>query len=324
MKIGRVSILNKVALAPMAGITDKAFRLIARQFGCGLIYTEMISAKALTYNNTRTKMLLDLSGEEGPLAVQLFGSEPETMSRAAMIAEQEGAQIIDINMGCPVPKVFRNGEGSALLEKPELACEIIRQMTAAVKVPITVKMRSGLNSDKIVAVQLAEKLAQAGASALAVHGRTRDQYYAGKADWQVIKEVKEAVPIPVIGNGDIWSPQDAQRMLEATGCDAVMLGRGVLGNPWLITNTVRFLQGRDVLTPSIEEKISCAITHLDLVVNLKGEENGIKEMRKQLAWYLKGLPYTADMKKEIFKAVTWLEVIKLLEDYLAFYAGMTS
>lgn len=317
MEIGNIKIPNKIVLAPMAGITDKAFRLIARKFGCGLVYTEMISAKALTYKNIRTKSLLDLEGEEQPISVQLFGSEPEVMAEAAAIAEKEGAQIIDINMGCPVPKVVKNSEGSALLEKPELACRIVKAMKEAVAVPITVKIRSGFRPENIIAVEFAIKLAEAGASAIAVHARTRDQYYSGKSDWQVIKKVKEEIKISVIGSGDIWIPQDAKRMLDETGCDAVMLGRGVLGNPWLISNIRKYLDGAEITYPTARDRITSAIEHLDLTIQYKGEEIGVREMRKHLAWYLKGLPCTAAVKEGIFKAKTRCEVLELLELYLA-------
>lgn len=310
-----MEIPNQVVLAPMAGITDKAFRIIAREHGCGLVYTEMISAKALTYQNIKTKALLDLEGEEQPISVQLFGSEPETMAEAAVIAVREGAKIIDVNMGCPVPKVVKNKEGSALLEQPELACSIVRAMVKATDVPITVKMRIGWNRENIVAVKLARELEEAGAAALAVHGRTRDQYYAGKADWEVIKDVKKSLAIPVIGNGDIWTPQDAVKMLETTGCDAIMLGRGVLGNPWLISNTCNYLNGKEPVYPDPREKIAGALRHLDLTISLKGEEVGVREMRKHLAWYLKGLPRTSSLKDAIFKARTRVEVVNLLEGF---------
>lgn len=317
MKIGDILIPNRVCLAPMAGVTDKAFRILAREQGCGLIYTEMVSAKALTYQNIRTKNLLDLQGEEQPIAVQLFGSEPETMAQGAQIAVAEGAKLIDINMGCPVPKVVKNGEGSALLEKPELAAAIVRAMVEAVSVPITVKIRTGWNHDHIIAVNFALEMERAGASAVAVHGRTREQCYAGTADWSVIRQVKAAVSIPVIGNGDLWHPQDAQRMLEETGCDAVMLGRGVLGNPWLISRVICFLEeGRELPPPTPLEKIRGALKHLELAIKLKGEDAGIREMRKHLAWYLKGLKHTAPLKEVIFRTKKKMEVVKLLEDYV--------
>lgn len=316
-KIGGITIPNRVVLAPMAGITDKAFRLIAREHGCGLVYTEMVSAKALTYKNIKTKALLDIQGEEQPIAVQLFGSDPEVMVEGARIAVGEGAAIIDVNMGCPVPKVVRCGEGSALLGNPQLAKEIVRAMTGAVSVPVTVKMRIGWDQEKIIAVDFAKRMEEAGAKALAVHGRTREQYYGGKADWKVMGEVKRAVSIPVIGSGDVWKPQDAARMLEEIGCDAVMLGRGVLGNPWLISATMQYLeQGVETLPPSPYEKIKGAIRHLDLVINEKGEEMGVREMRKHLAWYLKGQPRTASLKEAIFRARERAEVVMILEGYL--------
>ncbi len=317
MKIGDVTIPNQVVLAPMAGVTDKAFRITARQHGCGLVYTEMVSAKALTYKNIKTKALLDIEGEEQPISVQLFGSEPHIMAEAARIAVQEGAKIIDVNMGCPVPKVVKNGEGSALLENPQLAQAIVQAMVSAVDVPITVKMRIGWDRDHIVAVEFARKMEEAGASAVAVHGRTRDQYYSGKADWDVIKEVKAALSIPVIGNGDIWSPEDAKNMLEKTRCDAVMLGRGIMGNPWLISRTLQYLRGEEVAPPpTTTEKIRGALLHLDLTISFKGEEIGVREMRKHLAWYLKGLRHTAPLKEAIFKATRRSQVVGLLEEYL--------
>jgi nifR3 family TIM-barrel protein len=317
LKIGDVTIPNQVVLAPMAGVTDKAFRITARQHGCGLVYTEMVSAKALTYKNIKTKALLDIEGEEQPISVQLFGSEPHIMAEAARIAVQEGAKIIDVNMGCPVPKVVKNGEGSALLENPQLAQAIVQAMVSAVDVPITVKMRIGWDRDHIVAVEFARKMEEAGASAVAVHGRTRDQYYSGKADWDVIKEVKAALSIPVIGNGDIWSPEDAKNMLEKTRCDAVMLGRGIMGNPWLISRTLQYLRGEEVAPPpTTTEKIRGALLHLDLTISFKGEEIGVREMRKHLAWYLKGLRHTAPLKEAIFKATRRSQVAGLLEEYL--------
>lgn len=325
MKIGEVPIPNNVFLAPMAGVTDKAFRIIAREHGCGLVYTEMISAKALTYKNERTKALLDMQGEKQPIVVQLFGSEPEVMAQGALIAVELGAQIIDINMGCPVPKVVRNGEGSALLENPQLAREIVSAMVSAVSVPITVKIRSGWGRDNIVAVSFAREMEKAGVSAIAVHGRTREQFYSGQADWQIIKQVKAAVFIPVIGNGDIWKAEDAGRMLEETGCDAVMLGRGVRGNPWLISQVCHYLQNGEILaSPDIEERIQGALRHLELEIQLKGEQSGLKEMRKHLVWYLKGLTHTAPLKEAIYRAEKEEEVRELLGVYREEIIGYNS
>jgi len=316
-KIGDIEIPNRVVLAPMAGVTDKAFRLIAKEHGCGLIYTEMISAKALTYKNIKTRALLDIEGEKQPIAVQLFGSEPATMAEAARIAVQEGALILDVNMGCPVPKVVKNCEGSALLARPELAAEIVRAMVRVVEVPVTVKMRLGLDRDNIVAVDFAKRMEDSGAAAIAVHGRTRDQYYSGKVNLEAIGRVKEAVSISVIGNGDVWMPQDAADLLAVTGADAVMLGRGILGNPWLISDTLAFFTGEkseSVREP--REKIQAALEHLDLTISFKGESSGVQQMRKHLAWYLKGLPRTAALKEAIFHAKTRAAVISLLNEYV--------
>ncbi len=301
----------------MAGVTDKAFRLIAKEQGCGLLYTEMISAKALIYNNQRTCAILDLAGEQQPIAVQLFGSEPEVMAEGALIAVANGAQLLDINMGCPVPKVVRCGEGSALLKNPELAAKIVQAMVKAVDVPITVKMRLGWDEQHLIAVEFAQRMEAAGVAAVAVHGRTREQYYAGKADWTIIGQVKKAVSIPVIGNGDIWQPEDGKRMIEETSCDAIMLGRGVMGNPWLIGNTLRLLTtGEQGPYPTPQEKITMALHHLDLMISFKGEEIGVREMCSHLAWYLKGLSHSAPVKEAIFRAKKRSEIVGLLTDYL--------
>jgi len=317
LKIGAVQTANPVVLAPMAGITDQTFRIIAKSFGVGLVFTEMISAKALSYKNIKTEALLDLTGEEPPIAVQLFGSEPAVMAEAALRAEAAGAAIIDINMGCPVPKVVKNREGSALLETPELAASLVSAMVAAVKVPISVKIRLGLTKENIVAVSFAQRMEAAGAALITVHGRTRDQYYSGQADWGLIRRVKAAVQVPVIGSGDIWRPADGQRMMDQTGCDGIMIGRGALGNPWLLGQTVQYLAGEIPLPePTPAERIAGAIRHMHQLVLVKGETKAMPEMRKHLVWYLKGLPQTADLKRNLYLCQREEEAKALMGAYL--------
>ncbi len=316
LKIGALVLANPVLAAPMAGFTDKAYRILARQAGCALVYTEMVSSEAILYRNARTLSLFDLEGEPGPVGVQIFGSDPGKMAEAARAAVARGAALVDINMGCPTPKIVKNGEGCALMRDLPRAAAIIRAVREAVSVPVTVKMRKGWDAQEVTAPELAFLAEENGADAVAVHGRTRDQFYAGKADWEIIRLVRQAVRIPVIGNGDIFSPQDALRMLEETGCDAVMIGRGALGNPWLFRRTVHFLATGELLPPPAPaERIGLALCHLDLFLSFKGEK-ALPQMRKHLAWYLKGLPGAAQKRAAINAARTPDEVRTLLITFL--------
>lgn len=317
MHIGNVKIKNNVFLAPMAGITDLAFRQLCKRQGCGLTYTEMVSAKGLYYKNENTEELLALSDEEKPAAAQIFGSDPQILAAIAKGVEARGAAIIDINMGCPTPKIVKNGDGSALMKRPELVREIVRNVARAIQVPLTIKIRKGWDDTSVNAVQIAAIAEEEGAAAVTVHGRTREQFYSGTADWGIIKEVKRALKIPVIGNGDIFSPQDAKRMLEETGCDAVMIGRGAQGNPWIFKRTAVYLESGELLPePDAAERIGMIIRHMNKVIGYKGEETGVKEMRKHAAWYLKGLPGCTKVKSGIFKMTDAAAIEALLGEYM--------
>lgn len=317
MKIGDVKIDYPVVLAPMAGVTDRPYRSIIREMGCGLIYTEMVSAKGLMYGNDRSANLLDFDKKDDiPVAVQIFGSEPEIMAKAAKLVAERKPAIIDINMGCPTPKIVNNGDGSALMKNPSLAGEIVAAMSEAIKIPITVKIRKGWDEEHINAIKVAKICEANGAKAVAIHGRTREQFYSGKADWQIIKELKEALQIPVIGNGDIFLPKDAKTMLEETGCDAVMIGRGCQGNPWIFQRVAHYLQFGEILPPpTVEERIQMAIVHLRRHIAYVGEEMGIPQMRKHLAWYIKGLPNCTFVKANIFQLQNLEQIITTLENY---------
>lgn len=317
-QIGDIKLKNNVVLAPMAGISNSAYRTIIKDMGCGLIYAEMVSDKAIYYGNQKTIDLLYMTDYERPIAQQIFGSDKESFVVAAKyIYETMKPDIIDINMGCPVPKVaLRAQAGSALLKDPDKVEEIVRAVVEVVPIPVTVKIRSGWDSNHINAVEIARRVEQAGAKAIAIHARTRAQGYSGKADWNIIKQVKEAVQIPVIGNGDIKSAKDAQRMLDETGCDAIMIGRGVLGNPWLIRECVTYLEtGKEILPPTKEEKLAMLKHHFDLLLQTKNEKLAVLEIRTHAAWYLKGLPNTLELKNSIFKVKTKEDFYTLIEEY---------
>lgn len=298
----------------MAGITDRACRVMAKSFGCGLVYTEMISDMGLVYGQSRTHRIADTSGEARPVVVQIFGSDPGVMGQAARIVEDQGADIIDINMGCPTPKIVRNGEGAALMLDIPLCRKIINSVVKSVRVPVTVKMRSGWDQERITCIDLARVAEDEGVAAICLHPRTRMQFFSGAADWNLIKRVKEEVKIPVIGNGDIHTPQDARCMLEQTGCDAVMIGRAALGNPFLLRDTVSFLE-RGVLMPppSREEMVAAALRHLQLAIEFKGEWVAVREMRKQLAWYIKGRPGASHIRAQLNSATSLEEIMAILQ-----------
>lgn len=313
LKIGNVELDSPVALAPMAGVTDLPFRILCREQGCGLMCTEMVSAKALLYKNRNTKPLLETKPEERPVAVQLFGSDPDIMSEMALMLEEGPYDIIDVNMGCPVPKIVNNGEGSALMKNPKLAGEILSAMTRKLKKPVTVKFRKGFNDESVNAVEFAKMAEQSGAAAVAVHGRTREQFYSGKADWDIIRQVKEAVRIPVIGNGDIFTPQDAGRMLRETGCDGVMVARGAKGNPWIFRRIDHYLKTGEVLPkPKSEEVKQMILRHAALLAEFKGEYTAMREMRKHVSWYTAGYPHSAALRNDINLVETMEELQELV------------
>ena len=313
MNIGKLELKNNVILAPMAGVTDKAFRLITKPHGPALMYTEMVSGKALYYKDKKTEALLETDEDEQPIAVQIFGHEPEIMGETASAALESGAVMIDINMGCPAPKIIKNGDGSALMKNPRLAGEIVAAVRRAVDCPVSVKIRKGWDDALVNAVLMAEIAEENGADAVTVHGRTREQFYSGKADYSIIKEVKQAVKIPVIGNGDITDGASAKRMLDETGCDGIMIGRAAEGNPWIFDEVLHYLKcGEHIASPSVDEKLETALRHLELLIKFKGEHRGIPEGRKHMAWYLKGESGGAKLRAEINTASTYDEMRSIL------------
>lgn len=314
MKIGNLTLDNNVFLAPMAGITDKAFREVCIRFGAGMVYSEMISAKGLHYNDIKTASLMDVSGEN-PCAIQIFGSEPEIMAGIIPKVMEFKPDIIDINMGCPAPKIVNNGDGSALMKNPDLMAKIMRAVKDASPVPVTAKIRKGWEEDN--SLLCAKILEENGADAVAVHGRTRKEFYSGKADWEVIKKIKRELGIPVIGNGDIWTAQDAKNMIDYTECDGIMVARGAQGNPWIFTEIRELLQKGKIetqITP--KERLRVCLDHITRLVEDKGESRGIKEARKHIAWYIKGLKGSSQIKTEVFKISDFATMTNVLTNYI--------
>lgn len=317
MKIGNIELKNNLALAPMAGVTDFAFRSLCKEMGVGLVVTEMVSAKGLYYNDEKTSDLTHSHEDERPVALQIFGSDPDIMAEITRnnLSSRDDIDIIDINMGCPAPKIVKNGDGSALMKDLRLAGSVIDSVVKASRKPVTVKFRMGWDHGSLNGEELARIAEANGAAALTIHARTRDMFYAGEADWSYIAKVKNAVSIPVIGNGDVFTPEDALAMIDRTGCDGVAIGRGAMGNPWIFRETTDLINGKTPRKPTLDEMLEVSIRHLKLEINLKGPRVGVREMRKQLAWYLKGLRNSNEIKNRINTMTSPEEIIKELEKY---------
>ncbi len=315
MKIGNVVLDNRIILAPMAGVTDLPFRLLCKEQGAGMTCTEMVSAKAISFHNKNTESLLETAPEERPVSLQLFGSDPDIISSMAAYIEERPFDILDINMGCPVPKVAGNGEGSALMRSPRLVEQIVSKTVQAIHKPVTVKIRKGFTEQEVNAVEIAKIAEASGAAAIAVHGRTREQYYAGEADWEIIRKVKEAVKIPVIGNGDVDSPQKAKMLLEQTGCDAIMVGRAARGNPWIFGQIQSYLERGEVMPkPERQEVCAMMLRHAQMQIAYKGEYIGMREMRKHISWYTAGYPHSAKLRGAVNAVESYGELEQLLYD----------